>query len=100
MDTVISIAHEICQQNGAKCVICGKPYDEIHHYPKRKKRGGAPGILYITLWPLDKECHAKDPNLIDNKVSRKYLPTVDELEIAKEHVRRCVARNVYARGDK
>ena len=91
--TAIAIAHEICREIDACCVMCGETFTEIHHSPKRHKRGAAPEVLYITLWPVCKKCHSRDP-VIDIGLSLQ-IESGEMWGNAMEHIARCVARNVY-----
>jgi hypothetical protein len=91
--TALSICHEILQEYSCGCYICGERYDEVHHFPKRRKAFDIPEILYVTLFPLCKKCHMSDPNMYDGKYHS--IATAGQSVLSRIHIERCNARGLY-----
>ena len=75
--TPIALAHEIAQEYGLPCCVCGKAWSEsqhMHHEPKR--RHNMTDILYSTIFPVCYECHVTihNGNIDVRGIMREYFP--------------------------
>lgn len=84
-DKMDRLLQKIQVPRNPKCIVCGEPTSEMHHYIEKKKS------LYLrwderNLVPLCRPCHCKhhfsgDPRIVQTILQVKGNAWADELEL-------------------